>query len=218
MYRHGKASQFAVLGLGRFGQSIVQALSEFDVNILACDKDPNKLNEVKDYATHLIQADISDENAVKKLGLGNFEVVILATGADFESAQIASMIAKEQGAKYVMVKARNFRQKKILEKIGVDKVVLPEHEMGMRIAKSLMGTNILEVLDDCEHYTIAEMTPLDEWIGKSIKEADVRRKHNITVLAVIHDGDITIPVCPERILGEKDVLVTISKKSTTKKP
>ncbi len=208
--RRKKATQFAVLGMGRFGLSIVQTLSEYDVNILACDRDANRLKDAEEYATHLIQADVSVESALEGLGLGSFDVVILAMSEDFETSQMAAMIAKEQGAKYVMVKARNYRQKKILESIGVDRVVLPEHEMGAKTARMLVGSNILDVLEDSEHYTITEITPLEEWLGKSIREADIRRKHNLFILGIRRGDKLKIPASPDQILDESDILIALS--------
>lgn len=210
MARNKDVSQFAVIGLGRFGLSIVQTLAEYDVNILACDKDANRLQNASSFAAHLVQIDVSDESALTKLGLGNFDVVILAMGEDFESSQIAAMVAKEQGAKYVMVKARSSRQKRILENMGVDRVVLPEYEMGAKIARSLVGSNILDVLEESEHYTITEMQPLEDWIGKSVREADIRRKHDLSVLGIRRNDKLTIPAPPDRKIAIGDVLIVLS--------
>jgi trk system potassium uptake protein TrkA len=127
-----KYTHFAVLGLGRFGMSIVQTLAaETDANVLACDNNEAKLQQATEYATHVVQVDITDEHALNKLGLGNFDVVILAIGEDFEASLTAAMIAKEHGVKHIIVKAKNNRQKIILKSIGVNEVILPEHEMGL---------------------------------------------------------------------------------------
>jgi trk system potassium uptake protein TrkA len=187
-------------------------LSEYDVNILVCDWDEAKLQRATEYATHVVQADVSDENALVKLGLGNFDVVILAMGEDFEASQIATMIAKESGAKRVVVKARDKRQKKILESIGADEVILPEHEMGAKLARKLVGSNIMDILDDSEFYTITEMHPLDEWVGKNVRQADIRRKENITVLATRRGYKLTIPVSLDKVITEEDILIVLSEK------
>lgn len=212
MVKKKSNTHFAVLGLGRFGMSIVQTLSEYDVNILACDRDETKLQRATEYATHVVQADVSNENALVKLGLGNFDVVILAMGEDFEASQIATMIAKENGAKRVYVKARNQRQKKILESIGADEVILPEHEMGAKLARKLAGSNIMDILDDSEFYTVTEMHPLDEWLGKTVQQADIRRKQNITVLATRRGEKFTIPVSLDKVITKEDVLIVLSEK------
>ncbi len=203
---------FAVLGLGHFGMSIIQTLSELDVNILACDRDEAKLQLATEHATHVVRADIADENALARLGLGNFDVIVLAVGNDFEASQIATMIAKENGAKHVVVKARSLRQKKILESIGADEVILPEHEIGAKLARRLASPNIMDILDDSDFYTITEMHPMDEWLNQTIQESDIRHKYNITVLAIRRGDKFIIPVSPTEVLTEQDVLLVFSEK------
>lgn len=210
MINNMKNENFAVLGLGRFGMSIVQTLSDFDKNILACDRNEAKLQNAAEYATHVIQADLSDETTLGKLGLGNFDTVILAMGEDFEASQIATMIAKESGANRVIVKARNNRQKKILLSIGADEVVLPEHEMGAKLARKLVNTNIVDILEESEHYVISEMHPLEEWVGKTLRQADIRRKHDLSVLAIRSGNKLSLSISPDRVLSADDVLITLS--------
>ena len=132
-------TQFAVIGLGRFGLSVVKTLAQYDASILAVDANEHHLNEAADFATHVVQVNISEEGALDSLSLGSFDVVVIATGEDFEASVLATIAAKEQGAKQVVVKAMGERQKRILEKIGADAVILPEIEMGARLARSLAG-------------------------------------------------------------------------------
>ncbi|MDL2318646.1 TrkA family potassium uptake protein [Eubacteriales bacterium OttesenSCG-928-A19] len=201
--------QFAVLGLGRFGMSIVKTLAEYDANILACDKDAAHLHEATEYAAHVVQADAADEDAMRKLGLGNFDVVVLAMGEDFEATIMAAMLAKELGAGKVVAKAFGFRQKKILESIGVDKVVVPEVEMGVKVARNLVNPNVLDVLEQSGGQTITEMLPQSDWVGKTIRQADIRRKHGYTVLAILR-GNKTIPVTIDTVIETGDVLVAMN--------
>lgn len=213
MEKQENASQFAVLGLGRFGMSIVETLSEYDVNVLACDSDPALVHSAMEYATHVVQMDVTDETDMQNLGLGNFDVVILAMGEDFEAALMATMLAKEQGAQFIMVKAKDYRRKKILESIGADQVVLPECEMGAKIARKMVGSNILDILEESEHYSISEMHPQDDWVGKTVRESDIRRNHGLTILAVRQGEDLHIPVSPDQILGKNDILITLTEKN-----
>ena len=203
-------NSFAILGLGRFGMSIVKTLSEYDVDILACDIDETALHSAMEYATHVVQADMADESVLEGLGLGNFDVVIMAMGEDFEASLIATMMAKEQGAKHVVVKAGSKRQKKILESIGADEVILPEHEMGAKIARRLVGSNILDILDESDFYTISEIKPMKEWLNKTIRQADIRRKHDLMVLAIRRGDKLSIPVSPDTVITEEDILITLS--------
>ncbi|MGD9663452.1 MAG: TrkA family potassium uptake protein [Porticoccaceae bacterium] len=204
--------QFAVLGLGRFGMSIVKTLAEYDANILACDKNAARLHEATDYAATVVQADAADEDAMKKLGLGNFDVVVLAMGEDFEGTIIAAMLAKELGAGKVVAKAFGFRQKKILESIGVDKVVVPEVEMGAKVALSLVNPNVLDVLERSGGQTITEMFPQKEWVGKTIGEADIRKLHGYTILAIVRGENPIIPVTTDTRIEEGDILMAMSVK------
>ncbi len=132
-----KEMQYAVIGLGRFGFSLMKTLAEYDANILAVDADVAHLHEAEEFATHVVQATVSEEGALEHLNLGEYDAVVVATGENFEATVLATMTAKEQGAKYVLVKAQSMFQKRILEKIGADTVVLPEVEMGASIARKL---------------------------------------------------------------------------------
>ncbi|MDO4753932.1 MAG: TrkA family potassium uptake protein [Bacillota bacterium] len=212
MAKKNHYTQFAVLGLGRFGMSIVQTLSEYDVNVLACDRDDVKLQHAMEYATHVVKADVFDEMALERLGLGSFDVVIMAMGEDFEASQIATMIAKEKGVRRVIVKARNQRQKKILKSIGADEVILPEYEMGKKLARRLVSSDILDILEESDLYTVAEMEPRREWWGKTLRETDIRKKYGITVLATRRGERLTIPVSPDQVIEQDDVLIVFTEK------
>ncbi len=201
--------QFAVLGLGRFGMSIVKTLAEYDANILACDKNMARLHEATDYATHVVQLDVTDEDAMDKLGLGNFDVVVLAMGEDFESTVMASMKVKELGSAKILAKAVGERQKKILESIGVDQVVLPEIEMGAKIARQLAQNNILDMLENANH-AITEMHPMEEWTHKTVSEANIRQTHGYNILAVIRGKHTIMPVSADLVLLPDDLLITLS--------
>ncbi len=204
-----KTKQFAVLGLGRFGSSIVKTLSENGFNVLACDADADIVQEVSRFATYVVQADVTDENAMKKLGLGNFDVVIVAIGTNLESSVMATLIAKEQGAKYVLSKARDNKQKNILEKVGADRVVLPEWEMGARVATSLITTNVIDYINLSEQFTIAEIEPLDEWAGLSIQKANIRAQAGLNVVAIRRGKRVMVSLNPNEVIEETDILVVV---------
>lgn len=201
--------QFAVIGLGRFGMSILKTLAEHDVNILACDKDPSRLQAATEYAAHVVQADAADEDAMKKLGLGNFDVLILAMGEDFEAAVMATMLAKDLGVKKIVAKAFGPRQKKILENLGADRVILPEMEMGVKVARSLVNPNILDVFEQSGMQRITEMHPDLSWVGKTMSEANIRKVSGYTILAVMRQGQTYFPVSGDLRFEEKDIIVAI---------
>jgi trk system potassium uptake protein TrkA len=207
-----KKTQFAVLGLGRFGISVVKTLAEYDADILACDCNPAHLNEAADYATHLVQADASDEDAMRKLGLGNFDVVVLAMGDDFEATLIAAMLAKELGAGKVIAKAQGLRQKKILEGLCVDRVVVPELEAGVKVARNLMNPNVLDALEQA-NLTITEMTPDPEWIGKTVGELNIRRKEGYLIVAIQRGEDTLTAINADTEILQGDILITLLAKA-----
>lgn len=212
MLKEHKNESFAILGLGRFGISIVKTLAEYNVDILACDKDNAKLNLITDYATHIIKADLNCEEEIYNLDLENFDVVIIAMGEALETSLITTTIAKELGVKKVIVKASNKRQEKILKTLGADEVILPEHEIGIKLAKKLVSTNILDILEESDDYTILEMTPRESWINKSVSELKFKKDHNSFFLAILREDNLIIPVPPNTVLKENDVILAISDK------
>lgn len=207
-----KATQFAVIGMGRFGLSLVKSLSEHGVHILACDRREDRLQMATEYATHVAQMDAGDEHAMEKLGIGNFDVVVLAMGMDFQASVLATMTAKELGAGFVVVKAYGYREKKIFESVGADMVVIPELEMGAKIARKLVQPDIVDVLEETSLFQITEMHVLKEWVGKSVRQSDIRKRYRISLLAVIRGEKTIIPVNPEEVLQADDLLIALCEK------
>ncbi len=205
-----RITQAAVLGLGRFGMSVVRTLANYDIDVLACDHDPARIHEAADFVTHAVLVELHDESAVRQLGLNNFDVVIIAIGEDFESEIIATSIAKELGVKQIFVKASGLRQKSILEMIGADHVVLPEIEMGERLAMRLADPVHHTVLENSEYYQIKEIKPLDEWIGKTIAQSNIRRRYDTNILAVRNGSEMHIPVAADYTIKHGDRLITMN--------
>lgn len=211
IYRQGAdRKHFAVIGLGRFGMSILQTLATYDVNILACDRNMERLQMASQYATHVVQADAADETALDRIGLNNFDVAVLAMGTDFDASLLATMKAKEEGVPYVVARANDLRQRKIFRSVGADLVVLPEREMGAKIGVKLMRPNVVDVLEEAAHHTITEMRPTEAWVGKTVRASDIRRKEGMTLLAVIRHKSTIIPVPPELVLEAEDILIALS--------
>ncbi|NDO45538.1 TrkA family potassium uptake protein [Clostridium sp. MD294] len=201
--------QFAVLGLGRFGRSIAKTLSENGAEVLAVDNNMELVQDISEYVTHAVMADITDEADLRNLGLGNFDVVIIATGSHLESSVLAILLAKEMGVPYVIAKALDENHKKILEKIGVDRVILPEREMGVHIANKLLYGNFFELTEISDDVSIAEVIPKKEWIGKSIIESDIRAKYDLNIIAIRQHEDIIASPKPTYVICENDVLIVL---------
>lgn len=211
MDRKDRVTQFAVLGLGRFGHSIVETLAEYNVHILAVDKDPNCLHNVTDYVTHAVQADVSDEEALLNMGIGNFDVVILTIGNDLEAVVLAIITAKEQGVKTVVAKAYGARQKKILESAGADIVIMPEVEMGSKVARRLVRPNVLDSLEWSGKFRIVEMHPPTEWCGKTVGNLNLHKKHGVVILAAVRGDETIFPIFAETSLLPDDILILMTK-------
>ncbi len=208
-----KNSQFAVLGLGRFGTSIVRTLCKNGCNVLACDEDEDIVQEISEIATHAVQVNVTDEAAMHSLGLGNFDVVIIAIGDDMEASLIATLVAKEMGAKFVLVKAQNSHHKVILEKIGADRVVLPEFEMGERLATSLITTNVIDYINLSEEFSIAEIEPLEQWIDVSIQKANIRATIGLNIVAIKRGKRVIVSPKADELIQDEDILVVIGETS-----
>lgn len=201
--------QFVAIGCGRFGSSVALKLMDLDNEVMVVDKNEEIIQNIADKVTYAVQADATDENTIKSLGIRNFDVAIISIGEDIQSSILVTLMAKELGVKYVVAKAQNELHGKVLYKIGADRVVFPEREMGIRIAKNLVSDNILDYIELAPDYSIMEVVALAEWLGKSLKEINMRSTFGINVMAIKHGLDINIAVGPDDLVKEGDVLVVI---------
>ena len=201
--------QFLIIGLGRFGSSIAKTIYELGHDVLAIDKDEEKVQEISDYVTHAVQMDSTDESILKTLGVTNFDVAVVTIGSNLQDSVMATLILKELGVKYIIAKANNELHAKVLTKIGADKVVLPERDMGTRVAHNLVSSNILDYIELSEEYSILEIEAIKEWFNKSLKEIEIRKKHGINVVAIKRGEKVNISPSAEDTIKENDVLVAL---------
>lgn len=201
--------QFVVIGCGRFGQSVAIKLAELGSEVMVVDDNQEIIQFMADKVTYAVQADATDENAIKALGIRNFDVAVVTIGSDIQSSILVTLLVKELGVKHIVAKAQNPAHAKVLYKIGANRVVFPEKEMGVKVAKSLVSSNVLDLIDLAPDVSILEIKMRDEWIGKSLVEINMRRKHQISVIAVKTVDDIDINFEPDRILLKDDVLIVI---------
>jgi trk system potassium uptake protein TrkA len=202
---------YLVLGLGKFGTSVAKRLSKFDCDVLAVDKVIEKVQDASSYVTQAVKLDIMDLDALKSLSLNNFDVAIIAISYDLEASILATLMLKEAGVPKVIAKAKNDIHKNILEKMGVDLAVLPEDEMGKRLANSLVKANIIEAIDLSSDYSLLEIKVYDEWVKKQIGSLKLREKYGLNVLAIKgEEKDINISPCPEDVIEANDILIVIA--------
>lgn len=188
------ASQFAILGLGRFGSAVAKRLYALGKEVLAVDTDEQRVADVAEYVTHAVVADCLDESAMRQLGVDKFDVVVVAMGSNMQASILATLICKEMGVRYVVAKAQSFHHSKALEKIGADMVVFPETESGNRLATLLASPSVVELAEIAPNFKIVEIDAPAEWESKTLIELKIRQKHLLTVLAVTNkNGTVSSP-------------------------
>ena len=201
--------EYVVIGLGRFGGSIVRELNALDMDVMAIDADEARVNEYSDIATHAVIADTTDEAVMKSLGIRNFDHVIVAIGENIQASTLTTLILKELGVKKVTAKAQNDYHAKILNKIGADTVVHPERDMGRRIAHNVASASVLDYLELSDEYSIVEIKAGERLAGSSILELDVRANYGINIIAVKRGKDIIVAPDPNENIEFHDILIVI---------
>jgi len=204
-----KSKQFIVIGLGKFGQSVAKTLFDMGYDVLAVDDDESIVQEIADSVTHAVAMDATDEYALRTLGIRNFDIAVVSIGTNIQSSIMVTLNLKEAGIKKVVAKATNDMHAKLLTKIGADRVILPEMDMGIRVAHNLVSANILDFIELSHDYSIVEVTAPSQWMGKDIKTLDVRAKYGINIMAIKSDDDINISPRATDEIREGDVLVII---------
>jgi trk system potassium uptake protein TrkA len=213
-----KKKQFIVIGLGRFGRSVAITLSKLGHDVLAVDTDEDKVQEISENVTHAVQLNAMNEKNLLEIGVKNFEIGIVSIGADIQANIFVSITLKQLGVNYVIAKAQNEKHAEILKKIGVDKVVLPEHDMGTRLAYNLTSTSILDFIELSEEYNVVEIQAPALWHNKSIIELNLRAKYKINILAIKSETEkINISPAGEDIIKPNDILIAIGEKNNLNK-
>lgn len=205
--------QFAIIGLGRFGGSVANALTDMGYEVLAIDSNEQRIQDFANIVTHAVEADSTDENALKALGIRNFDIVVVAIGEDIQSSILTTLILKELGVQKIVVKAQNPLHGKVLYKIGADKVVYPERDMGIRVVHNLISPNILDIIELADDYSIVEIHAGEFFAGKTLQELDIRAKFGCNVMAIKSGERINIAPLAGDQIHEGDVLVVIGHNS-----
>ena len=220
---------YIVIGLGRFGSAVAQRLYELGSEVLAIDLRPELVQKMESRVTCAAVCDARDEDALRTLGVRNYDCAIVAIGGDgtFRGAQalskyginviggdlatsvVATLNLKELGVQRVVCKATDETQRRALEKIGADHVVVPERESGIKLAQSLTSSSILDFIELSPDCGIAELQTPSEWCGKSIRELDIRAKYGVNVIAVRENGKVHVTVDANRPLNEHITLVLL---------
>ncbi|GAB2675984.1 potassium channel family protein [Paenibacillus thermoaerophilus] len=202
---------FAVIGLGRFGSSVARTLANQGYEVLAIDSEEDRVQQLSDIVTHAVQADATDEETLRALGLRNFDVVVVAIGQDIQSSILTTLILKDMGVGTIVAKAQNELHGKVLQKIGADRVIYPERDMGQRVATHLISPNVIDYIELSDDYSIQELKPTGRMIGKSLRELDIRAKFGCNVMAVKSGDRMDIAPQADVLITSEDVLVVVGK-------
>ncbi|MBD5135331.1 MAG: TrkA family potassium uptake protein [Lachnospiraceae bacterium] len=213
----GKKS-YAVIGLGRFGAAIAEELSRAGAEVLAVDEDEERVHELASIVTCAVKADVCDAESMESLGLSNMDGVVVAITENLDASIMGTILAKEAGVDYILAKARDAIHARILEKVGADKVIVPEKESGIRIARSMMSGKFLDFIELSNRIRMIEIPVKEEWIGKTLIQLNLRKTKKINVIAVRNvDDEIIVNFEPERpIKAGMSMLVTVDRNDIAK--
>ncbi len=206
------AKSYAVFGLGRYGRAVAKELIDSGAEVIAVDSNERIVEDLVGEFPICKCADITDKEVFKQLGISNVDVVIIAVAGEFEASVMATMLCKEMGVEQVIVKCSTEMHRAILEKVGADVVVLPEKDSGIRLAKNLLSSGFIDIADISEDISIIELDARAEWVGKSLKELELRRKYSINVIAMTKNGNVEIAVQPDTVIEDNTKMIVIANK------
>ena len=209
-----KKQSYAIFGLGKYGRAVAKELVENGMEVLAVDIDEDIVNSVVSEIPYCKCADITDEDVIKQLGIANFDVVVIAMATNLEASVMATMLCKEAGVKTIIVKCANEMNCKILSKVGADKVVFPENDSGVRLAKNLLSSGFIDIIELSKDVSMVELDVKPEWEGKNLLELNLRKKYSVNVVAIVEEKNVCVNIDPEKSLNKSMKLIVIA--NTTK--
>ena len=201
---------YAVFGLGRYGIAVAKELAENGIDVLAVDRDETLVNAAAVTIPVCKCADITDPKVFDLLGIGNMDVVIIAMGGHLEASVMAVMLCKEAGVPTVIVKCATEMHRKILLKVGADQAIIPESESGVRLAKNLLSSGFVDMVELTDEVSLVELDIRPEWVGKSLMELDLRKKYGINAVALQQNNTIQVTIDPTAPLTADQKLVVIA--------
>jgi len=203
--------QFIIIGIGKFGESIATNLYKMGHDVLAVDIDEERVQHIANKVTHAVQADATEEGTLEALGVKHFDGAVVTIGESVQASILITLLCKELGIRHVLAKAQNELHAKVLYKIGADRVVFPERDMGLRVAHSLVSTSFLDYIELTPDYSIVELKAAKDWQGKSLKDLNVRAEYGINIMAIKQDDKVVVSPAADDTIQRDDVLVVIGK-------
>lgn len=200
---------FAVIGMGRFGSNLARELCAAGHEVLAIDSHSELIQQISHEVTQAVVADARDKEVLKALGIRDMDCAIVGIGGDLTTSVLTAMNLMEIGVPYVVAKAHDDMHRRVLEKLGVNRVVIPEQEQAVRLARSLTSRNMLEFIELSEEYSIIEVPAPKQWQGKSLRELHLRSIHGLNVIAVNTGDKMTVSPDGEYVMQGDDVLIVL---------
>lgn len=204
-----KLEQIVVIGLGKFGMAVAKLLSKYDCDVLAIDDSDSLIEEVIPYVTRAIKLNALDSEALKAVGIKNFDIAIVGIGDNIEASLIITLTLKELGIPKIIAKARDEKHSKLLEMIGVNKIVQPEIDSANRLVNTLTMKYVKEKMELSKDYSMIEIETPKIWVGKTFSELALRQKHSINVVCVKRGEEVIFPTASYK-LEEKDSLMVMA--------
>ena len=201
---------YAVFGLGRYGIAVARELVEHGMEVIAVDSDERIVNTAADELPICKCADITDPDVIRQLGISNVDVVIIAMANNLEASVMAVTLCKEIGVKTVIAKCANEMHQKILTRVGADKVVFPENESGIRLAKNLLSSGFVDMVSLAKNVSMIELDVKPEWVGKNLIQLNLRKKYSINVVALRRENMVSVDIDPNAPLQGNDKLIVIA--------
>ena len=201
---------YVVIGLGRFGTEMALKLYDCGEDVLAIDMDENIIDKISDRVTKAVAADARDLDVLRKLGVDDFDRAVVAVGSDLAASALITMNLKTLGVPFILCKAHDDTYREILEKLGADRVIIPEWEMADKLAKGLTTAGVMEYIELSSEYGIVEMAPPAEWLGKTIRSLELRSRYGANVIAVRRGETLRIPPEIDTPLDDECILVILA--------
>ncbi|MEA1962351.1 MAG: TrkA family potassium uptake protein [Bacillota bacterium] len=208
-----KSKQFAVIGIGRFGESLIRELRHMHHQVLAIDEREDRIEDIAGIATHAVQADSTDEKTLRALDIQGFHAVIVAIGGDLQASILTVLTLQELGVRKIIAKAQNAMHGKVLEKMGIETVLYPERDIAVRLARSLSTANVIEQIELSSEFGITEFRAPKNFINRSLAHLRLPQKLNVTILAVKSGDEITVNPPAKFVISEGDILVAFGSNS-----
>ncbi|MBO5087741.1 MAG: TrkA family potassium uptake protein [Lachnospiraceae bacterium] len=200
---------YAVFGLGRYGIAVARELVAHGSEVIAVDINEVIVNDMSSDIPICKCADVTDPEAVKQLGIANVDVVVISMASNLEASVMAIMLCKELGVKKIIAKCANEIHRKILSRVGADIVVLPETDSGIRLAKNLLSSGFVDIIELSKNVSMVELDVKSDWVNRSIVELDLRKKYDLNIIAIREDKEVCTSIKPDMVLKEGMKLLVV---------